>query len=146
VGLIDGSGYGDYRFEFDLRVPESGSGITGWVVRGETEADCLMFQLQTADSTYNAPEFKTEPNTLRPHVRHSGQWSILEPVALPRAIRRGETHHVAIECRGETIVVFVDNTRVHTQSASELLTGGVGFRVSGPAEEGWFRNVSLSKL
>ena len=44
IGLIDGEGYGDYRFEFELTVPKEGQGITGWVVRAQDESNCLMFQ------------------------------------------------------------------------------------------------------
>ena len=49
-----------------------------------------MFQLQTADSTFNAPEFKTRPNTLRPHRRKGGQWeidSVMPPAQLPHLLR-----------------------------------------------------------
>jgi hypothetical protein len=145
VGLLGGQGYQDYRFEFELVLPKEGQGITGWVVRAASEDECLMFQLQSADSTFNAPEFKTRPNTLRPHQRHGGQWQVGEPVALPKEIRRGEVHRIAVECRGDTIEVFLDGQRIHTQKDGGLRFGTVGFRASGPAEQGLFRKVTLKK-
>ena len=146
VGLIDGGGYEDYCFEFDLTLPQEGQGVTGWIVRAQSESDCLMFQIQTVDSPYRAPEFKTRPNTLRPHVRRWEGWAIAEPVSLPKEIRRGETHHIATECRGSRIAVFVDGQKVHEQGDAGLLRGAVGFRVAGPLEQGRFQNIALRKL
>jgi hypothetical protein len=146
VGLIDGEGYADYRFEFDCELPKEGMGVCGWVVRAQSENDCLMFQLQSADSPYKAPQFKTRPNTLRPHIRRNGEWTILDPVPLPKEIRRVTFHHVTVVRRGDTVEVSLDGTRVHTQSAPGMTSGAVGFRAGGPAEEGLFRNISLSRL
>jgi hypothetical protein len=145
IGLLDGQGYQDYRFEFDLVLPKEGQGITGWVVRAASEDECLMFQLQSADSTFNAPEFKTRPNTLRPHQRRGGQWQVGEPVALPKEIRRGEVHRIAVDCRQDTIEVFLDGQRIHTQKDGGLRAGTVGFRASGPPEQGLFRKVTLKR-
>lgn len=146
VGLLDGEGYGDYRFEFDLVLPLEGQGIAGWVVRAPDLGDCLMFQLQSADSPFRAPEFKTRQNTLRPHVRRAGQWTIAEPVPLPKEIRRGETHRIVVECRGDVMTVFLDGERIHAVSNAEFRTGAVGFRAAGPAEQGLFRRVALRRL
>jgi hypothetical protein len=146
VGLIEGGGYEDYCFEFDLTLPEEGQGITGWIVRAQSESDCLMFQIQSADSPYRAPEFKTRPNTLRPHVRRWEGWAIADPVPLAKEIHRGETHHIATECRGSRIAVFVDGEKVHEQSDAGLRRGSVGFRVAGPGEQGRFQNITLRKL
>jgi hypothetical protein len=146
VGLIEGEGYADYCFEFDLTLPREGQGITGWIVRAQSESDCLMFQIQTADSPYRAPEYKTRPNTLRPHLRRWEGWTVADPVPLPKEIRRGETHHIATECRGNRVAVFVDGEKVHEQSDGGFLRGSVGFRVAAPAEQGWFQNIALRKL
>ena len=146
IGLIDGEDYGDYRFEFELTVPKEGQGIAGWVVRAQDEGNCLMFQLQTADSTFNAPEFKTRPNTLRPHRRTGGQWHIVEPVALPKEIRKGEPHQIAVECRQGTVEVLLDGQRIYRQAGVDLRGGAVGFRASGPPEAGLFRAIGLKKL
>ncbi len=146
VGLLEGEGYTDYRFEFDLQLPKDGGGIAGWVVRAAGPGDLVMFQLQSADAPYQAPEFKTRPNTLRPHVRRGGAWTIAEPVPLPKEIRRGETHHVAVECRADRVEVFLDGARICAQSDSGLRTGTVGFRAAGPAEAGLYRNVTLRRL
>ena len=140
TGLIDGAGYGDYRFEFELIVPKEGQGITGWVVRATDEGNCLMFQLQTADSTFNAPQFKTRPNTLRPHRCIGGQWQIAEPVALPNEIHKGEPHRIAVECRKGKVNVFLDGQRIYSQADVDPRGGTVGFRASGPNEQGLFRN------
>ena len=146
IGLIDGEGYGDYRFEFELTLPKEGQGIAGWVVRAKDEGNCLMFQLQTADSTFKAPEFKTRPNTLRPHRRTAGQWQIAEPVTLPKEIHKGEPHQIAVECRQGTVEVFLDGQRIYRQTDVDLRGGTVGFRASGPAEQGLFRAIGLKKL
>ncbi len=146
IGLIDGEGYADYRFEFQLTIPKEGQGIAGWVVRCQDGGDCLMFQLQTADSTFKAPEFKTRPNTLRPHRRAGGQWQIADPVTLPKQIRKGEPHQIAVECRQGTIDVFLDGQRIYTRANVDLRGGTVGFRATGRAEQGLFRAVSLKKL
>ena len=146
IALIDGLGYTDYRFEFDLVLPNEGQGIAGWVVRASSEADCVMFQLQSADSPYNAPEFKTKPNTLRPHIRRNSQWTIADPIALPKEIRRGQSHHIAVECNADRIEVFLDGQKIHTMTAADHNAGPVGFRAAGPAEQGLFSHISLRKL
>ena len=146
IGLLDGEGYGDYRFDFELVIPKEGQGITGWVVRAKDVNNCLMFQLQTADSTYHAPEFKTRPNTLRPHRRTGGQWQIAEPVSLPKPIRKGEPHQIVVECRQGTIDILLDGQPIYHQTGVDLRGGTIGFRASGPGEQGLFRTVNLKKL
>jgi hypothetical protein len=105
-----------------------------------------MFQLQSADSPYKAPQFKTQPNTLRPHVRHNGQWTIADPVPLPKPVRQGETHRIGVECRGAEITVFLDGEKVCRRDDAGFHGGSVGFRAAGPAEQGLFRNIALRKL
>jgi len=146
VGLMDGEGWGDYRFEFEMVLPPEVQGIAGWVVRAQGADDCVMFQLQTADSPYAAPEYKTKPNTLRPHLRRGGQWTILDPVPLPKEVKRGEAHRVAVECRGEQVDVFLDGVKIHTMRVPELRGGAVGFRAGSPAEQGVYRKIALRKL
>ncbi len=146
VGLLDGDGYADYRFEFDLAIPKEGKGIAGWVVRAKDTDNCLMFQLQTADSSIDMPQFKTRPNTLRPHVRTNGVWQVADPVPLGQPVRRGEMHHVAVECRQGSVEVFLDGRSIHKQTNQELLRGSVGFRATGPDEQGVYRHISLKKL
>ncbi len=146
VGLIAGDGYTNYRFEFDLQLPQAGAGIAGWVVRAADPGDLVMYQLQTADSPYRAPEFKTQPNTLRPHVRRGGAWTVADPIPLPKPVLRGQTYHIAVVCRADRITVFLDGAPLHTQSDAGFRTGGVGFRAAGPTETGVFRHVTLSPL
>jgi len=146
VGLLGAEGYRDYRFEFELTIPQEGQGITGWIVRAKDENNCLMFQLQTADSTASAPEFKTRPNTLRPHDCISGQWMLAEPVALPKQVRRGEPYRIAVECRQKTVDVLLDGQRIYHRADVDYRGGTVGFRAAGPNEQGLFRAISLKKL
>ena len=115
-------------------------------MRAKDEDNCLMFQLQSADSTFNAPEFKTRPNTLRPHQRKGGQWEIAVPVTLPKVIHKGEPHQIAVECRQGTVEVFLDGQRIYRQTNVNLRGGTVGFRASAPAEQGLFRAIGLKKL
>ena len=146
VGLLDGDGYDDYRLDFDLVIPKQGKGLAGWVVRAKDPDTCLMFQLQTADSSVDMPQYKTRPNTLRPHVRSNGQWQIADPVPLAQQVRRGETHHIAVECRRDTVEVFLDGRSVHKQTSQDLRGGTVGFRASGPDEQGLYRQITLRRL
>ena len=146
VGLLDGQGYADYRFEFDMELPQTGQGVTGWIVRAKDAGNCLLFQLQSADSTLNAPEWKTRPNTLRPHVCRNGEYTLAEPVALPKEVRRGETHHIVVECRGSQVTVLLDGKKVLTREDAGLHAGTVGFRAAGSTEAGLFRNISLKRL
>jgi hypothetical protein len=146
VGLLDGRGYSDYQFEFDLELPLAGQGVTGWIVRAKDSSNYLLFQLQSADSTCNVPEWKTRPNTLRPHVCHDGQLLIAEPVTLPKEVRRGETHHIVVECRGSQVTVLLDGEKVATQEDAGLRTGTVGFRAADATERGLFRNIVLQRL
>jgi hypothetical protein len=120
--------------------------VTGWIVRAKDASNCLLFQIQSADSTCNAPEWKTRPNTLRPHVRRNGEFTLAEPVTLPKEVRRGETHHIVTECRGSQVTVLLDGEKVVTQEDAGLRTGTVGFRAAGSTERGLFRNISLNKL
>lgn len=146
IGLIDGQGYSDYRFEFDMVIPREGEGIAGWVVRARDADDCILFQLQTADSTFHAPQYKTRPNTLRPHVRRNGAWTIDDPIPLPKPVLRGESHHIAVECRGARIAVFLDGERIREQGDAGCRTGGVGFRAEGAGEAGLYSNIALRRL
>ncbi|MCY3017970.1 MAG: glycoside hydrolase family 127 protein [Planctomycetota bacterium] len=143
TGLMNGEGFKDYRFEFDLTLPPEGQGIAGWIVRARDAENCVMYQLQSADSPYSAPEYKTKPNTLRPHVRRNGQWEMSEPLLLPKEIRRGEAHHIVVNCRGDTVEVQVDGTKAHTMRVPDHREGTVGFRASGPAEQGLYRKITL---
>ncbi len=146
VALMQAEGHRDYRFEFDLVLPQEGQGIGGWIVRALDAEHCVMFQLQGADSPFDAPEFKTKPNTLRPHLRRGGQWTILDPVPLPKEVKRGESHRIAVECRGDAVEVFLDGARVHSMRVPDHREGGVGFRAGSPAEQGLFRKVSLRRV
>jgi hypothetical protein len=145
VGLIEGQGYNDYRFEFDLTLPKEGQGITGWIVRAQDDNNCIMFQIQSNDSPYDAPEFKTRPNTLRPIIRKNGDWTIVDPVSLPKEIHIGETYHITTECRENRIKVFVDGEKVYEQSDEGFQSGAIGFYVSAPLEQGLFKNIRLQK-
>lgn len=143
TGLIQSEGYRDYRFEFDLLLPTEGQGISGWLVRARDAENAVMFQLQSADSPFHMPEYRTKPNTLRPHLRRGGPWEVLDPVALPKEVKRGETHRIAVECRGDAVEVFLDGARVHSMNVPGHREGGVGFRAGSAAEQGLFRRISL---
>lgn len=146
IGLLDGEGYQDYRFEFEVTLPKEGQGITGWVVRARSESDCLMFQIQGSDSNYKPGQLKAQPNTLRPHVRRGGRWTAQEPIELKNKVLKGEIYHVATECRGEQVTVWVAGEKVYSGKDAGLHEGTVGFRAASAAEQGLFRNISLSKI
>ena len=115
-------------------------------MRAQDANNCLMFQIQSSDSPVAAPEYKTRPNTLRPHVRRNGAWTMMDPVPLPRKILRGETHRFRVDCRGHQIEVFLDGERVHSQSDAGFSRGTIGLRAASPAEQGLFRHITLSAL
>jgi hypothetical protein len=147
IGLFaGGSELTDYRLEFDLTLPAQGDGMAGWLVRAQDANNCLMFQIQSADSPFEAPQYRTQPNTLRPHVRRKGLWRVNDPVPLRQTIRRGETHHVRVDCRGHRIEVFLDGERVHSQDDAGFHQGTIGLRASTTAEQGFFRHINLSPL
>jgi hypothetical protein len=146
VGLIEGEGYENYRFAFDITLPKEGQGITGWIVHAKDENDCIMFQIQTRDSPYNFPQFKTKQNTLRPLIRRSGRWEVLDPVPLPVEFNRGEKRHIVTECKGNSILVYIDGQKVHEQNDKFYGKGAVGFRVNETLEQALFSNIMLQKL
>ena len=82
---------------------------------------------------------------LGPHRCTGGQWQIAEPVALPKEIRKGEPHRIAVECR-QGVDVLLDGQRIYSQADVDLRGGTVGFRATGPSEQGLFRAISLKKL
>ena len=61
VGLLDGHGYGDYRFEFDLELPLGRTGVAGWIVRAKDSSNYMLFQLQSADSTITSRNGRPAP-------------------------------------------------------------------------------------
>ncbi len=65
---------------------------------------------------------------------------------MPKAVRRGETHHIAVECRGSQVTILLDGEKVLTQGDAGLRAGTVGFRAAGAAERGLFRNIALPRL
>jgi len=65
---------------------------------------------------------------------------------LPKEVRRGEAHHVAVACRGDAVEVFLDGAKVHAMRIPDHREGGVGFRAGSAAEQGLFRHVTLKKL
>jgi len=145
TGLIDGQGYKDYNFDFDVTLPMEGQGMTGWIVRSQNDYNFILFQIQSNDSQYKAPEFNTRPNTLHPSLRKNGIWKVIDPVTLPKDIRRGEKYHITTECRKNLIKVFLDGEKVYEQSDDGFRGGAVGFCVSDSLDQGLFENIRLQK-
>ena len=146
VGLLDGQGYADYRFEFDLELPRPARAWPAGSFAPKLRATVCCFNSKAPTRLTAAPQWKTRPNTLRPHVRRGGEWTLAEPVALPKPVRRGESHHLIVECRGPQVTVWLDGDKVLTQGDAGMRAGTVGFRAAGPPEQGLFRNISLHKL
>lgn len=145
VGLIEGNGYKNYRFGFDLVLPPEGQGISGWVVRAKDADNYLLLQLQSADSKYHAPQYKTKKNTLRILPRINGTLSIEDPVVLETEIRTGETHHIVTECVDEKVTVFIDGREAATYRV-KTGEGPAGFRVGDSIDQGVFKNICLKKI
>lgn len=146
VGLIEGKDYKDYKFEFDMTLPKEGQGISGWVVRAKDNYNYMMFQIQSSDTKYHAPQFKTKSNTLRPILCKNGKLIVLDPVPLNEKILTEKTYHITTVCHGDHITVFINGEKVYEQSDEGLREGNVGFRVSAPLDQGLFGNISLQKL
>jgi len=147
IGLMEGKGYLDYQFAFDLTLPLEGDGITGWIVRAADEENCILFQLQSNDTMYDYPGFKNQANSLRMSVCRNGEWKTVgEPISLSKEIRKGESHHIRTECSQDQVKVFLDGQPVFEHSDEGLQTGGVGFRVLDTHEQGLFENIGLNKI
>jgi hypothetical protein len=146
IGLLNGVGYKDYRFEFDLMLPKEGQGITNWVVRAQNESDYVMFQIQCNDMNYSANEWKTEPNTLRSYVRRGGEWTAVETVKLKKNILKDRSYKVATECHGEQVTVWIDGEKVYRGNYAGHREGTVGLRAGRAVEQGLFNNISLKKI
>lgn len=153
IGMLEGGGYKDYRFEFDMTLPKSGYGVTSWVVRALSETNYLMFQIQSSDTRYKANQWITGPNSLRPHERHGNTWTALEPIELNIKILREKAYHVVTECRGELVTVWINGEKVYNHKYSGFSEGTVGFhsgtapdRAGSSSEMGLFSNISLKKI
>lgn len=146
IGLLNGIGYKDYRFDFDLKLPKEGQGLTNWVVRAQDESDYLMFQLQSNDINYKSKDWKAEPNTLRSYMRKDGKWIAGETVKLKRDIIKDTSYKVTTECRGEQITVWIDGEKAYSGNYAGNREGTIGFRAGRAVEQGLFSNISLKKL
>jgi hypothetical protein len=67
-------------------------------------------------------------------------------VTLPKEVRMGELHGIAVECRQDKVDVLLDGQRMYSQASIDLRGGTVGLRASRPPEQCQFRAISLKKL
>jgi len=145
VGLIEGGGYKDYKFEFDMVLPTEGEGISGWVVRAQDADNYLMLQIQSSDTKYNDPNVKTTPNSLRIIPKMHGQYIIEEPIVIAKNLVTGKKYHVVTQCVDKNISIFIEGEKVASYNTT-LRDGLVGFRVSQPLDQGIFSNICLTKI
>ncbi|MCH5598009.1 DUF6250 domain-containing protein [Niabella ginsengisoli] len=143
--MMEGGGYTNYRFEFDMIMPAQGKGISGWIVQAKDPDNFLLLQLQSSDSEYNSPEHKTKPNTLRIVPRLNGQHFVEDPVTLSLDIRKGEKYHIKTECVNNNVSIWVNGQKIASYK-SKFSGGWMGFRVSGAVDQGIFSNICLKKL
>ena len=150
ISLIDGVGYDDYRFAFDMTLPKDSQGVGSWVVRAKSVNDCLMFRLWCRTSPIDYPDMKELPNPERsylvPILVRNGRQVKLAPVAAPKAIEHGQTCRITVECRGDQVDVFQDSVKFHSMQVPDLRTGRVGFYASWPWNKGFYNHISLQKL
>ena len=150
ISLLDGHGYGDYRFAFDMTLPKDSQGVGSWVVRAEDVNNCLMFRLWCETSPVDYPAIKEIPSPERayliPIVYRNGKPTNLAPVPAPKGFVHGQTCRIAVECRGEQVDVSLDAIKFHSMRAPDMPTGGVGFFASWPWNKGVYSNISLQKL
>ena len=71
---------------------------------------------------------------------------ILDPIPLPKEVKRGQTHHIATECRADRVEVWLDGQKIYDQRFADRQSGGVGFRAAGSAEQGLIHGIALRKL
>lgn len=107
---------------------------------------CRYFLLQSKDTKYHDPKYKTKPNTLRPIICKNGKLTVLDPIPLKEKILTGKTYHITTVCNGDHIMVFIDSKKVYEHNDEGFHQGAVGFRVSGKLDQGLFGNISLEKL
>jgi len=150
VSLMDGHGYTDYRFSFDMTLPKDSQGVGSWIVRAQDVNNCLMFRLWCQTSPVDYPEAKETPSPERaymvPILYRNGEPTNLTPVPAPKTIVHGQTVRITVECRGVQVDVSVDGVKFHTMQTPEWRTGNVGFFASWPWNKGVYDHISLQRL
>ena len=128
ISLIDGVGYKDYRFAFDMTLPKDSQGVGTWVVRARSVNDCLMFRLWCRTSPIDYPEMKEMPSPERsylvpiviPQRPRRPSWRRWRP---PRPLMHGQTCRITVECRGDRVDLSLDGVKFHSMQVPELADG-----------------------
>jgi len=98
IGLIKDTSYKDFRMEFDLTF-SNGKGAV-WVLRGQDESTCYLFQLTGPGAS--------SPNRFQTYVYQNGQVRLLKTFQVPENLGvPGDKFHIIIEARGPQITHFL---------------------------------------
>lgn len=94
IGLIKETSYKDFRMEFDLTFA-NGKGAV-WVLRGQDENTCYLFQLTGPGSS--------SPNRFHTYLYQNGQAKLLKVFQVPENLGvPGDKFHIIIEASGPQI-------------------------------------------
>ncbi len=98
IGLIKDTSYKDFRMEFDLTFA-NGKGAV-WVLRGQDENTCYLFQLTGPGSS--------SPNRFLTFLYQNGQTKLLKAFQVPENLGvPGDKFHIIIEASGPQIKHFL---------------------------------------
>jgi len=98
IGLIKDTSYKDFRMEFDLTFG-NGKGAV-WVLRGQDEATCYLFQLTGPGNS--------SPNRFHTFLYQNGEARLLKTFQVPENLGvPGDKFHIIIEASGPQIKHFL---------------------------------------
>jgi len=127
IGLIKDTSYKDFRMEFDLTFG-NGKGAV-WVLRGQDENTCYLFQLTGPGSS--------SPNRFQTYLYQNGQAKLLKAFQVPENLGvPGDKFHIIIEASGPQIKHYLQqksNPKATQPQPFSLMTdstfsnGRVGF-------------------
>jgi hypothetical protein len=117
---VDPDDWADYAFETTLTVESEQAGV---VFRAQDPDNFYMWQF--ADETH-----RFDQDLLRPHVRASGGWTVLDEIPLGEYVDNveGQEHDIRIEANGDEITTWLNGQEVDSRTDDTHATGRIGFR------------------
>lgn len=113
----------DYTLETRFRVDAQNATI---VFNAQDPEHYLMWQLRG-----------NGVNTLAPHVRDGGTFTVLKSVPLGTTLETGAEHDLRLEVAGATVRTYLDDRLVDTTTDVPYTQGTIGFRTGGSERNSW---------
>ena len=124
-----GDEWTDYTIDFTA---SDISGALGVYLRGQDSENAYMWQLSEAN------------NSLRPHVKKNGNYSVLSGKAFPDGFDFGAEHEYSISVQGDSITTSVDGEVLDERTDKTFSGPGImGFRANGE-ESGLVHDVTVT--